>query len=133
MTNVAVPREAQQHSPQAHLHDALASKTTHAEGQQHPIKLYLVVWAWLFVLSTCSYLVDYFGLQGHLRWSLILLFMGLKAGLIVAVFMHMAWERLALTYAILLPPLLVLVFVAIMVFESDYTHLLRVLFFAQTS
>ena len=56
--------------------------------------------------------------------------MMLKAGLIVAVFMHMAWERLALVYAILLPPVLVLVFVAIMVFESDYTLLIRVLFFA---
>jgi cytochrome c oxidase subunit IV len=44
--------------------------------------------------------------------------------------MHMAWERLALAYAILLPPVLVLVFVAIMVFESEYTHLIRVLFFA---
>jgi cytochrome c oxidase subunit IV len=131
MTNVAVPLEAQQHSPHTHAHDARASDTAHAKGQQHPIKLYLVVWGWLFVLSTCSYLVDYFGLHGHLRWSLILLFMVLKAGLIVAVFMHMAWERLALTYAILLPPLLVLVFVAIMVFESDYTHLLRVVFFGQ--
>jgi cytochrome c oxidase subunit IV len=131
MTNVAVHLEAQQHSPQAHAHDAIASGSAHANGQQHPIKLYLVVWGWLFVLSTCSYLVDYFGFQGYLRWSLILLFMVLKAGLIVAVFMHMAWERLALTYAILLPPLLVLVFVAIMVFESDYTHLLRVMFFAQ--
>jgi cytochrome c oxidase subunit IV len=28
---------------------------------------------------------------------------------------------------------LVLVFVAIMVFESDYTHLLRVMFFAPTA
>jgi cytochrome c oxidase subunit IV len=112
------------------MHDALASGATHAKGQQHPIKLYLVVWGWLFVLSTCSYLVDYFGLHGYLRWSLILLFMVLKAGLIVAVFMHMAWERLALSYAILLPPVLVLVFVAIMVFESDYTHLIRVLSFA---
>src|SRR5438034_8216698 len=102
----------------------------HVEGQQHPIKLYLVVWGWLFVLSTFSYLVDYFGIHGHLRWSLILLFMILKAGLIVAVFMHMAWERLALTYAILVPPVLVLVFVAIMVFESDYTHLIRVISFA---
>jgi cytochrome c oxidase subunit IV len=37
----------------------------------------------------------------------------------------MAWERLALTYAILLPPILVLVFVAIMVFESDYVLALR--------
>ena len=66
-----------------------------------------MVWVWLFVLSTFSYLVDYFHVQGLLRWSLILLFMLLKAGLIVAVFMHMAWERLALIYAILLPPALV--------------------------
>jgi cytochrome c oxidase subunit IV len=101
----------------------------HAQGQQHPIKLYLVVWGWLFVLSTCSYLVDYLGFQGYLRWSLILLFMILKAGLIVAVFMHMAWERLTLIYAILLPPLLVLVFVAIMVFESEHTFLTRLTFF----
>ncbi|HEX6979081.1 MAG TPA: cytochrome C oxidase subunit IV family protein [Alphaproteobacteria bacterium] len=101
----------------------------HAEGQQHPIRLYLVVWGWLFILSTFSYLVDYFHLQGYLRWSLILLFMILKAGLIVAVFMHMAWERLALVYAILVPPVAVLVFVGIMVFESDYTLLTRLLFF----
>src|SRR5215207_4580423 len=108
----------------------MAEAVSHAEVQQHPIKLYLVVWGWLFLLSTCSYLIDYFHVQGYLRWSLILLFMVLKAGLIVAVFMHMAWERLALAYAILLPPVLVLVFVAIMVFESEYTHLIRVLFFA---
>ena len=129
MTSTAVV-DGQQPSLHTHAHDTVAAGTTHAKGQQHPIKLYLVVWGWLFVLSTCSYLVDYFGIQGHLRWSLILIFMILKAGLIVAVFMHMAWERLALAYAILLPPVLVLVFVAIMVFESDYTHLIRVLFFA---
>jgi cytochrome c oxidase subunit IV len=106
-----------------------ATPEAHAEGHQHPIKLYLVVWGWLFVLSTCSYLVDYFNLQGYLRWSLIVVFMMLKAGLIVAVFMHMAWERLALAYAILLPPLVLLVFVGIMVFESDYTLLSRIIFF----
>jgi cytochrome c oxidase subunit 4 len=129
MTNVAVHMEGQQHSLHAHMHEALAPAAAHAKGQQHPIKLYLVVWGWLFVLSTGSYLVDYFGLHGYLRWSLIVLFMLLKAGLIVAVFMHMAWERLALTYAILSPPLVVLVFVAIMALESEYTHLLRQLFF----
>jgi cytochrome c oxidase subunit 4 len=133
MTNAAVHVEGQQPSLHIHVHEALGPATTHTKGQQHPIKLYLVVWGWLFVLSTCSYLVDYFGLHGYLRWSLILLFMVLKAGLIVAVFMHMAWERLALAYAILLPPVLVLVFVAIMVFESDYTHILRVIFFAPTA
>ena len=130
MTNAAVHMEGQLHAP---AHGAVATAAVHAKGQQHPIKLYLVVWGWLFVLSTCSYLVDYFGLHGYLRWSLILLFMVLKAGLIVAVFMHMAWERLALAYAILLPPIAVLVFVTIMVLESEYTHLLRVLFFATPS
>ena len=101
----------------------------HAEGQQHPIRIYLAVWALLFVLSTFSYLVDYFHIHGHLRWSLILLFMVLKAGLIVAVFMHMRWERLALMYAILVPPVLVLVFVALMTLEADYTFLTRGIFF----
>jgi cytochrome c oxidase subunit IV len=103
--------------------------SAHVEGQQHPIKLYLVVWGGLFVLSTFSYLVDYFHLEGYLRWSLILLFMILKAGLIVAIFMHMAWERLTLICAILLPPVLVLVFVGIMVFESNYTLFTRSNFF----
>lgn len=109
---------------------AMAEAATAHQGQQHPIRLYLVVWGWLFVLSTFSYLVDYLEFEGYLRWSLILLFMILKAGLIVAVFMHMAWERLALIYAILVPPVLVLVFVAIMAFESDYTRFTRILFFA---
>ncbi|MER8966454.1 cytochrome C oxidase subunit IV family protein [Mesorhizobium sp. M0808] len=114
----------------ARTHDATTTGFTPAEvHQEHPIKLYLVVWAWLFILSTCSYLVDYFGLHGYLRWSLILIFMVLKAGLIVAIFMHMAWERLALTYAIILPPVLVLVFVTMMVFEADYTLLTRMAFF----
>jgi cytochrome c oxidase subunit IV len=105
----------------------------HVEGQQHPISIYLWVWGLLFVFSAFSYLVDYYHLQGMLRWSLILLFMMIKAGLIVAVFMHMRWERLALMYAILLPPVLVLVFVALMTFEGDYTALTRGMFFAPGS
>ncbi|MCW0015902.1 cytochrome C oxidase subunit IV family protein [Rhizobium sp. BT-226] len=107
------------------------SQTVHVQthtGQQHPIRLYLFVWGLLFVLSALSYMVDYLGIQGYLRWTLILVFMMLKAGLIVAVFMHMAWERLALVYAILLPPLLVLVFVALMVSEADYTIFTRLAF-----
>lgn len=111
------------HQPQATTADS-------HEGQQHPIRLYILVWGLLFVLSAASYLVDYIELQGGLRWGLILIFMMLKAGLIVAVFMHMAWERLALGYAILLPPFIILVFVVIMVFESDYTLLTRLTRFA---
>jgi cytochrome c oxidase subunit IV len=106
---------------------ASASATTH--GQQHPIGLYLKIWALLFVLSTLSYLVDYFHLQGFLRWGLIIAFMLLKAGLIVAIFMHMAWERMALICAITLPPLALLVLVGLMWAEADHTFLTRLLFF----
>ncbi|GEP03242.1 cytochrome C oxidase subunit IV family protein [Methylobacterium oxalidis] len=106
----------------------MSAGAAHETGQSHPIRLYLLVWGWLFVLSACSYLVDYFHLQGGLRWFLILLFMIVKAGLIVAVFMHMAWERLALVYAILVPPAALLVFVAIMTFEASYTLLTRIAF-----
>ena len=61
----------------------------HVEGQQHPIGVYLKIWALLFILSAGSYAVDYFHVESYLRWSLILIFMLLKAGLIVSVFMHM--------------------------------------------
>ena len=115
------------HSPAGH------APAAHPSGgdavQHHPLRVYFVVWAWLFVLSACSYAVDLVGFEGLLKWSLIVLFMLLKAGLIIAVFMHMVWERLALSWAILLPPLALLVFVAIMGFESDYTYLSRLTFF----
>jgi cytochrome c oxidase subunit IV len=114
---------------EAHVAHAQGQPKAHVEGQQHPIGIYLKIWGWLFVLSTASYLVDYFHVQGYLRWFLILTFMILKAGLIVAVFMHMVWERLALVYAILVPPLLLLVLLAIGALEADYTFLTREVFF----
>jgi cytochrome c oxidase subunit IV len=103
----------------------------HTQGQQHPISLYLKIWGLLFVLSTLSYLVDYFHFHGYLRWSLIITFMLLKAGLIVSIFMHMAWERLAMVYAILVPPLCLLVLVGLMATEADYVFLSRVISFGQ--
>lgn len=103
--------------------------SAHDTGQQHPLGVYLKIWLLLFVLSACSYLVDYFQLQSYLRWSLVLIFMLLKAGLIIAVFMHMRWERLALIYTILIPPLCLLVLVAIMFSESSYTQAHRQQYF----
>lgn len=100
----------------------------HEQHQQHPIGLYLKIWALLFVLSALSYLVDYVQFQGLLRWSLLVVLMLAKAGLIVAVFMHMAWERLSLITAILLPPLALLVLVGLMAAEAGYTHGARATF-----
>jgi caa(3)-type oxidase subunit IV len=101
----------------------------HVEGQQHPIGIYLKIWGLLFVLSIGSYLVDYFNFEGYLRWSLILVFMLLKAGLIVSVFMHMLWERLALVYVVVVPPVLLLVLLGIGSLEADYTFFTRGIFF----
>jgi cytochrome c oxidase subunit IV len=116
--------ERQQHGAEGQQH-------AHVEGQQHPIGIYLKIWGLLFILSTASYLVDYFHFQSYLRWFLIILFMLLKAGLIVAVFMHMMWERLALMYAIVVPPLLLMVLLGMGALEADYTFLTRSVFFVK--
>jgi caa(3)-type oxidase subunit IV len=100
-------------------------------GQQHPISTYFLVWGLLFVLSFFSYMVDYLNFQGTVRWVLILTFMFLKAGLIVSIFMHMAWERLALKVAILVPPVALMVLILMMTYEGDYTFLTRIDFFGE--
>ena len=110
------------HTDPAHRPDA-------AHGQQHPIGVYLKIWGLLFVLSTLSYLVDYFHVHGMLRWVLIVVLMIAKAGLIVSIFMHMMWERLALVYAILVPPLCLLVLMVLMAAEAHHTFGMRSLFF----
>lgn len=98
-------------------------------GQQHPIGIYLKIWILLFVLSTLSYLVDFFHLEGYLRWTLILIFMFLKAGFIVAIFMHLSWERLSLKYTLLLPTVAIMVLIALMAIEGDFVNMTRYEFF----
>ena len=115
------------HAEVAH---AEGQQAAHAGGQQHPISVYLWIWGLLFVLSTFSYLVDYFHFQGYLRWFLIILFMLLKAGLIIAIFMHMAWERLALVYAILVPTGALTILIGLMSLEGNYTFLTRGAYFS---
>ena len=100
-------------------------------GQQHPIGIYLKIWVLLFVLSTFSYLVDFFHVEGYLRWTLILIFMALKAGFILAIFMHVAWERLALKYVLFVPLSAVAILILLMAIEGDYTFLTRETFFDQ--
>src|SRR5690242_20621993 len=95
-----------------------------AEGQQHPLKIYFYIWGLLFLFSAASYFTDFLP-HNNFRQGLILLFMVLKAGFIVAIFMHMAWERKALIWAILGPPIVLLVLVALMVIEGDYTEFTR--------
>ena len=91
-------------------------------GQQHPLGIYYKVWILLFVVSFFSYMVDYLEFQGALRWTLVLLFMVIKAGFIIAIFMHVVWERMALALTILGPPVVLLLLIGLMAVEGNYTE-----------
>ena len=65
------------------------------------------------------------------RWAVILIFMFLKAGFIVAIFMHVAWERLALKVVILGPPIALMVLILLMTYEADYTFFTRIDFLGE--
>ena len=91
-------------------------------GQQHPLGIYYKIWILLFVLSGFSYAVDYFHVEGGLRWFLVITFMFLKAGFITAIFMHVVWERLALVLTILVPPVALLFLIGVMTVEGNYTE-----------
>ena len=103
-----------------------------AEGQQHPLKIYWLMWGALFVLSAFSYATDFLE-DGAVRTSLILLFMMLKAGGIVAIFMHMQWERLALKIAILGPPVALLVLIWLMSYEGFYVEDTRLKYYGEST
>ena len=91
------------------------------EGQQHPLKIYWIMWVALFLLSGLSYWTDFWD-DGPVRTGAILTLMMLKAGGIVWIFMHMGWERLALKLAILGPPVAILVLIWLMSYEGFYVE-----------
>ena len=102
------------------------------EGQQHPLKIYWIMWGALFVLSGFSYATDFMD-DGAVRTFLIMLFMMLKAGGITWIFMHMGWERLALKVAILGPPVAILVLIWLMSLEGLYIEDTRVKYYGEST
>ncbi|HEY4038183.1 MAG TPA: cytochrome C oxidase subunit IV family protein [Burkholderiaceae bacterium] len=98
-------------------------------GQQPPIATYVKVWGLLFVLAGASYSVGYFHVEGLLRWVLLVVLMLLQAGLIISLLMHLVWERLALVFAIILPPLLLITLIGIGALDGLSTVMTRNTFF----
>ena len=105
------------------------TKKTEQSASTHKIGIYMWIWGLLFVLSFFSYMVDWYQFQGLLRWSLILFFMFLKAGLIMAFFMHLFWERYALVNVLLWPMTAIACFIFLMVAEFEYTVFSRLFYF----
>ena len=68
------------------------------EGQQHPLKIYWIMWIALFVLSAFSYATDFMD-DGAVRTTLILTFMMLKAaGLVLLVVLILVGALMPLKY-----------------------------------
>jgi cytochrome c oxidase subunit IV len=102
---------------------------TQEHSQQPLIATYVKIWGLLFVLAAASYSVGYFEVHAPLRQILLIALMLLQAGLIVSVLMHLVWERLALVYAILVPPLLLITLISIGALDGLYTVTTRNTFF----
>ena len=100
-------------------------ETKKEQTTTHKIGIYLWIWGLLFALSFCSYMVDWLQFQGLLRWTLIVIFMFLKAGLIMMFFMHLFWERYTLVNVLLWPMTAIACFVGLMVAEAKYTVFTR--------
>jgi len=86
------------------------------EGQQHPLKIYYIMWIALFVLSGFSYATDFMD-DSALRTFLILLFMFMKAGKV----------------AILGPPVAIMVLIWLMFYEGSYIEDTRTEFYGEST
>jgi cytochrome c oxidase subunit IV len=91
-------------------------------AQQPDVGVYFKVWGLLFVLAATSYCISYFGVGQPLKAILLLALALLQAGLIVAVLMHLVWERVIVAYLMFVPPILLASFLAICFADGGYTH-----------
>ncbi|MBI2819026.1 MAG: cytochrome C oxidase subunit IV family protein [Acidobacteria bacterium] len=86
----------------------------HAEGST---KLYLAVWIILLALSTIEVYLGYIHLNLHLMLSLLMGLSLIKAGMIIAYFMHLRFERASLIWTLL--PMWIIVTCLLFVFFPD--------------
>jgi len=86
----------------------------HSEGTT---KLYLTVWVILLLLSAVEVFLGYERLPLHLMLSLLMGLSLIKAGMIIAYFMHLRFERASLVWTLL--PMWLIVTCLLFVFFPD--------------
>ena len=96
------------------------SEQTHAGGST---KLYISVWIVLLVLSGIEVYLGYIHLNLHLMLSLLMGLSLIKAGMIIAYFMHLRFERFSLVLTLI--PMWVVVTSLLLVFFPDSFRLLE--------
>jgi cytochrome c oxidase subunit 4 len=94
--------------------------TAHAHAEEHfagSNKLFISIWGWLVALTLVEIFLAYKPMPIHLMLLVLLGLSIIKAGLIVAYFMHMKFERLSLILTIV--PMLIVCIMLLFVFFPD--------------
>ncbi len=97
----------------------MATKNSHASGSN---RLFVLVWIWLLLLTAIEIAFAY---QGLALVMMIVILLGLsimKSALIMSYFMHLKFERLALTF-VLVPALVICISLMLIFMFPDSVRL----------
>ena len=97
--------------------------TDAAEAQAHS-KLFVKVWVWLLIFTFIEIMLAYIQFGTAAMLTLLMSFSIVKAGLIMAYFMHLRFDRPSLTWT-LVPPLVACILIMVAYFFPDSLRLLE--------
>jgi cytochrome c oxidase subunit 4 len=107
-----------------HITESMMSQPTeHAAHSPMPNRLVLTVWGWLLVMTGVEVFLAYEKLALHIMLVLLLGLSIVKAGLIMAYFMHLRFEKTSLVLTLV--PALVIVISLLAIFFPDSLRLLH--------
>lgn len=87
-------------------------------------RIYLVTWFWLLVITLAELGIVFLRVPKIVLATALIIMALLKAGLIVAYFMHLRYERLSFVYAVLVP----MVFLAAVLWTGVFPDALNVFY-----
>jgi cytochrome c oxidase subunit 4 len=87
-------------------------------------RLFIIVWLWLAAVTGLEVFLGYIHLQPVLMLALLVVLSVFKAGLIVAYFMHLKYERFSLTL-LLIPSTIFCILMIVIFFFPDSVRLMR--------
>ncbi len=100
-----------------------ASAPEHAGTAHGGYRVYWVTWGWLLLITLLEVGVVFVPMPRWMLTLLLVILAGMKAGLIIAFFMHVRMERISFIYTVLVPMVLgVILFFALI---PDGLHTLQ--------
>ena len=100
----------------------MSSSTEHGHAEA-TVRVFMIVWFWLLALTAVEVFLGYKQLELKLMLVLLMGLSVIKAGLIIAYFMHLRYEKPSMALALM--PALVIVIVLMNIFLPDSLRLLH--------